>query len=249
VRNVKVVVEYDGADFYGFQYQPGVPTIQGELERALSKMTKAPVTVYGAGRTDAGVHAAGQVTNFRTDGSIPTERVCAAMNALLPRSISAISAEEVPDDFHARYSAVSRLYRYDILNRPVRSALLARYCWHVPQALDEEAMAEAAKPLVGVHDFAAFGSVERDGDCTVRDCKSLCVERNGDHLIIDIRANAFLRSMVRAIVGTLTDIGLGRKSVSEIVGILDSKDRSLCGAVSPPMGLCLVEVEYENEDG
>lgn len=249
MRNVKVIVEYDGADFFGFQYQPGVPTIQGELERVLTKITKVPVIVYGAGRTDAGVHAAGQVVSFRTNGSIPVDRISVAMNALLPRAISVVSAVEVSENFHARYSAVSRLYRYEILNRPLRSALLARYCWHVPQALNVKAMAEAGRPLVGVHDFAAFGSVERDGDCTVRDVKSLSVEPRGERLVIVVRANAYLRSMVRAIVGTLTDVGLGRKSVSDVAEILDSRDRSRCGASAPPMGLCLVEVEYENEDG
>ncbi len=248
MRNVKVVLEYDGTEFFGFQYQPGVPTIQGELERVLTRITKSPVTVHGSGRTDAGVHAVGQVINFRTEGSIPIERVGAAMNALLPRSISVVSAEEVSDDFHARYSAVSRLYRYDILNRPVRSALLGRYCWHVRQPLDEKAMRRAMEPLLGIHDFAAFGSVERDGDCTVREIKSLCLERNGERLVILVRANAFLRSMVRAIVGTLTDVGLGRRDISDVAEILDSKDRSRCGASAPSMGLFLVEVEYENED-
>lgn len=245
MRNIKVIIEYDGTDFYGFQYQPNVPTIQGELERVISRIVKEQVTVYGSGRTDAGVHALGQVINFRTNGTIPTDRICVAMNSLLPRSIAAIHACEVDEEFHARYSAKSRLYRYDILNRDVRSAILGRFCWHVPQPLNVEAMEEASRCLVGMHDFAAFTSGDRDEDGpTVRNVMFAAVRREGEHVLFEIRANAFLRSMVRTIVGTLVEIGLGKRPVSEMAEILCSRDRRRAGRTAPPQGLCLVEVEY-----
>ncbi|MDH7600858.1 MAG: tRNA pseudouridine(38-40) synthase TruA [Armatimonadota bacterium] len=245
MRNIKVILEYDGTDFYGFQYQPGVPTIQGELEKALSKIFKERITVYGSGRTDAGVHALGQVINFRSHGTIPIDRVCVAMNSLLPPSIAAISACEVDEHFHARYSAKSRLYRYVILNRSVRSAIQGRFCWHVPQQLDLLAMSEAAQCLVGVHDFAAFAAADRDEkDSSVRNVMHVSLERQGDNVIFDIRANAFLRSMVRSIVGTLVEIGVGKRSVSEMREILESRDRRAAGKTAPPQGLFLVEVEY-----
>ncbi len=250
MRNIRVVIEYDGTDYFGFQYQPGVPTIQGELERVLEKILKQKVIVYGSGRTDAGVHAAGQVINFRTEGSIPTDRVCVAMNSLLPKDIAAVEASDVDDDFHARYSAISRLYKYDILNRGVRSALEGRFSWHVDMPLDYDAMRVGAECLVGVHDFSSFWcsrGVDRSDwkeNCPVRNMISVDVTKSGEHVIIEMRANAFLRSMVRVIVGTLVDVGLGRLSGSEVCRVLEAKDRSAAGKTAPPQGLCLKEVEY-----
>ncbi|MCE5314791.1 MAG: tRNA pseudouridine(38-40) synthase TruA [Armatimonadota bacterium] len=244
MRNVKVVVEYDGTDYHGFQFQPGVPTIQGELERVLGKIVKERVTVYGSGRTDAGVHAAGQVINFRTRGSIPTSRLCVAMNSLLASGIAAVEATEVEGDFHARYSARSRLYRYDILNREMPSALAGRFCWHVNRALDVEAMSTAAECIVGVHDFSSFWCAKGDDHCPIRDMMSVDIRRCGEHVIIEMRANAFLRSMVRVIVGTLVDMGLGRLPGGVMGDILEARDRQAGGRTAPPQGLCLVEVEY-----
>lgn len=244
MRNVKVVVEYDGTDFFGFQYQPEVPTIQGELDRVLSRIVEEPLTIYGSGRTDAGVHAVGQVINFHTRGTIPIDRVCVAMNSLLPASIAALVAEEVDEAFHARYSAKSRLYRYDILNRDVKSALVGRFCWHVNRPLDVEAMAEGARPLVGVHDFASFACADRDDESTVRDLSRIEVRREGERVIVEVRANAFLRSMCRVIVGTLVEVGFGRRPASDISNILEARDRGAAGKTAPPQGLCLVEVEY-----
>ena len=244
MRNVKVVVEYDGTDYFGFQYQPELPTVQAELERVLAKIVKEDVTVYGSGRTDAGVHAAGQVINFRTAGSVPVEKLCLAMNSLLPGSIAALDAAVVPDDFHARYSAKSRLYRYSILNRDTKSALLGRYCWHVRGSLDAEAMAEAAKPLVGAHDFSSFAAADRDEGSPVRDLIEVNVRRSGETVVIDLRANAFLRSMARVIVGTLVEVGLGWRPASEISDMLAARDRRAAGKTAPPQGLCLMQVEY-----
>ncbi|MHB9036049.1 MAG: tRNA pseudouridine(38-40) synthase TruA [Armatimonadota bacterium] len=244
MRNVKVVVEYDGTDYHGFQYQPGVPTIQGELERVLGKIVKEKVTVYGSGRTDAGVHAAGQVINFRSCGSIPTDRICVAMNALLPQGIAAVCATEADDDFHARYSAKSRLYRYDILNRDVRSALVGRFSWHINRPLDIDAMNEAAGCLLGVHDFSAFWCAKGDDHCPVRNMMSIGVERANEHVIVRMRANAFLRSMVRVIVGTLIEVGLGKLPGCAVCEILEARDRKAAGKTAPPQGLSLMEVEY-----
>lgn len=244
MRNVKVVVEYDGTDYFGFQNQPNVPTIQAELERVLSKIVKEPVTVYGSGRTDAGVHASGQVINFRTEGTVPIDRLCIAMNSLLPAAIAALEAREVAPEFHARYSAKSRLYRYDILNREVRSALQGRFCWQVPRLLDVEAMNVAARCLCGVHDFSSFACADRDDDGSVRDLTGVRIERIGEHVIIELRANAFLRSMVRVIVGTLVEVGLGVRPADDTERILEARDRRAAGKTAPARGLCLVEVEY-----
>lgn len=244
MRNVKVVVEYDGADYFGFQYQPGAPTIQGELERVLEKIVKERLTIYGSGRTDTGVHAAGQVINFRTNCGIPIDRVCIAMNTLLPRGIAAVEASEVENDFHARHSAKSRLYRYIILNRDTRSALIGRYCWCVSRPLDVESMNRSAQRLLGEHDFSAFEGSGSEIKTKVRNMMFVDVKRCGEQVIIELRANAFLRSMVRNIVGTLEEVGLGKRPASQVEEILRSRDRCLAGKTAPPQGLCLVEVEY-----
>jgi len=244
VRNIKVVVGYDGTDYFGFQYQPEARTIQAELERVLRLITKEKVTVYGSGRTDTGVHAEGQVISFRTEGSIPIDKLCIAMNSLLPPSIAVTEAGEVDADFHARYSARSRLYVYDILNRAVPSALQSRYSWHVRRPLDVQAMSESAKPLLGVHDFSSFACADRDEGSPIRDMTKLDVERQGEHVFVTMRANAFLRSMARIIVGTLVEVGLGQRPGADVETILEAHDRRLAGKTAPPQGLCLKEVEY-----
>lgn len=244
MRNVKVVVQYDGTDYFGFQYQPEVPTIQGELERVLGRIVKEKVTVYGSGRTDSGVHAVGQVINFRTAGSVPIERLCVAMNSLLPAAIVAAEANEMDPSFHARYSAVSRLYAYDILNREVPSALESRFCWHVRHPLDVEQMNEIARHLIGVHDFSSFACADRDDGSPMRDLREIGVARRGEHVIVTVRANAFLRSMARIIVGTLVEVGMGLRPGSDIDRILEAADRRLAGKTAPAHGLCLEEVEY-----
>lgn len=244
MRNIKVVVGYDGSDYSGFQYQPNARTIQGELERVLGLIVKEKVTVYGSGRTDAGVHAEGQVINFRTEGSIPIDKLCIAANSLLPPSIVAVEASEVDADFHARYSAKSRLYVYDIGNRDMPSALESRYCWHVSRPLDVEAMKESAKSLVGIHDFYSFACAGRDDGSPVRELMEMAVERRGEHVIVTMRANAFLRSMARIIVGTLVQVGLGTRPGSDVERILQARDRRLAGKTAPAHGLCLKEVQY-----
>ena len=244
MRNIKVVIEYDGTRYQGFQYQPGAPTIQGELERVIAGLVKEPVTVYGAGRTDSGVHAAGQVISFRSNCSIPIDRMCIALNSRLPGDISAVQAEDVADDFHARYSATKRVYRYRILNAGLRSALICRFAWHVCRPLDVAAMHHAAQAIVGVHDFKGFCRGNDETKTTVRRIDASGVLRTEDIIEVEIAASGFLRSMVRMIVGTLVDVGSGIKTIDDIVKNLDGAETRVKSAAAPPQGLCLVRVEY-----
>ncbi|MEN6520848.1 MAG: tRNA pseudouridine(38-40) synthase TruA [Armatimonadota bacterium] len=244
MRNIKVVVEYDGTDYFGFQKQPGMQTIQGKLESALTRIIKETVAVCGAGRTDAGVHAHGQVINFKAGGTIQTKKIVVALNSMLPKDIVAKDAVEAPDEFHSRYSAKSRVYKYVILNDEIPSAISARFVWCFPYKLDETVMNRAAEALLGVHDFTSFSAAGADIPHRVREIKKLAVHRNGKHIIFDIEANAFLHSMARIIVGTLTDVGQGRLEPKDIARILEAKDRRLAGKTAPPSGLSLMEVTY-----
>lgn len=245
MANIKVVLEYDGTNFFGFQRQPARPTIQGELERALAQIFRGEhVKVIGAGRTDAGVHALGQVINFHAPRPFPVEQICSALNGNLPPTIRAKSAEEVLPSFHARYSALARTYVYVILNRQVPSAFLARYAWRLAGRLDVEAMRTAGETLLGTHDFASFGLPDHPGGPTVRHIYDFRIAWKKDGLFIKIRANAFLRGMARAIVGTLAQVGQGKRKPEEMMGILDSRDRRVAGVSAPPQGLFLTRVDY-----
>jgi len=245
VPNIKAVIEYDGTDFCGFQRQPSAPTIQGELERALRELFCEPsVKVIGAGRTDAGVHAIGQVVSFTAPEAFPIDRISPALNGLLPASIRAKGAEEVPAQFHARYSAKARTYVYAVLNRVAPSALLARYAWHLTQPLDIGAMREAAGGLVGAKDFTSFGIPERAGGSTVRQVFDLRIARRRDAVLFKIRANAFLRGMARAIVSALVEVGRGKRRPGEVAEMLAARDRRAAGVSAPPQGLYLTRVEY-----
>lgn len=244
MRNVKVVIEYDGTDFAGFQYQPGELSIQGELERVLLELVKSKVTVFGAGRTDAGVHAIGQVINFHSEINIPVQKMCLVFNSLLPQGISAVSAEEVSEDFHSRYCAKSRWYQYRILNRENKSAQRARFCWHIRKILNIDAMIESAQYLIGVNDFSSFSCAGCETSCFIRNLTNIGIKRENDEVVIDVRANAFLRSMVRVIIGTLVEVGLGKRLPEEMKQILEGRNRVLAGATAPACGLCLMEVEY-----
>ena len=244
MRNVKVVVEYDGTDYFGFQRQPGRRTIQGELEWALGRITKEPVKVVGAGRTDAGVHALRQVISFTTGGTIPTEKIPVALNSLLPRDIVARDAAEVPPSFNARYSAKSRAYNYIVLNDKLPSALFGRFSWYVPDELDLRAMRRAAAHLVGTHDFTSFSAADTEESGRIRELTELSIRRSGEFVVFELRANAFLHSMARIIVGTLVEVGQGRRRADEVGQILDAKDRRLAGRTAPPQGLVLVDVVY-----
>ena len=244
--NIKAIIEYDGTDFSGFQKQPSRFTVQGELERVLKELFqgKDAVKVVGAGRTDAGVHATGQVISFSAPERFPTDKIYPALNGLLPKSIMVKSVQIAEESFHARYSAKARTYIYVVLNREAPTALLRRYVWHVTKPLDISAMQAAAAELIGKHDFASFGVPDRSGGSTVRQVFDFRIGRRKDAIYFKIRADAFLRSMVKAIVGTLVETGQGKRVPEDVARILAECDRRAAGVSAPSQGLYLSKVEY-----
>lgn len=241
--HLRAVVEYDGTHYAGFQRQRREITIQEEIEKALASVTQEQTRIVGAGRTDAGVHATGQVISFPTDWRRSLSELERGLNALLPFDIAILELSEAPLDFHARKSALSRRYRYTIFNRPVRSPLSRLYAYHWVGELDIEAMKEALGWLIGVHDFASFGRA-RPGGSTVRQMLEVDCHREGDYIYIDLVANAFLKRMVRSIVGTLLLVGRGEVSPQGFKEVLEAKDRSRAGDLLPAHGLCLTKVSY-----
>ncbi|HXG24013.1 MAG TPA: tRNA pseudouridine(38-40) synthase TruA [Chthonomonadales bacterium] len=244
MRCFKVTVEYDGTDFFGFQYQVGQRSVQEEIERAIEKLTGQAVRVHGAGRTDTGVHALGQVIGFRADTRIPVEKVPAAMNSVLPSDISAVEAAEVDENFHARFSARSRTYIYVVLNRPQPSAVMRRYCHHYPYTLDVPAMQSAARELIGTHDFTAWANDVREARNTTRTVLKCSVRRWKEWVLFHMEADAFLRGMVRTVVGTLLEVGSGKRTPEEMAQITQSRQRVNAGPSVPARGLCLLRVKY-----
>jgi tRNA pseudouridine38-40 synthase len=242
--NIKVVLEYDGTEFAGWQQQARGRTVEQELKRALRSVTGGDVTVYAAGRTDAGAHAEGQVANFHTNGRIAPPRLMAALNARLPSDVAVLSAEPVDDDFHARYSARWRRYRYRFLDRAARPALERGRCWHVRGALDIEAMARAARALVGKHDWTSFCSASEPADGRVREMRSATVARCGDFVELELVAEGFLRGMVRSIAGAMAEVGLGRRPSKWVEEVLRARDRRQAPRTAPAGGLTLMEVIY-----
>jgi tRNA pseudouridine38-40 synthase len=240
----RATIEYDGTDLYGFQYQHEFRTVQGELEKALLKMTGSPVKVAGAGRTDTGVHATGQVITFTAETRIPYSQLSIALNSFLPRDISVTEAQNAPENFHARFSAVSRTYIYAILNRRNRSAYRDRYMWHIPATLDLDAMRKAAQYLHGETDYRAWATSLEEAGRTVRCIQQCSVRKHGECILIKVKANAFLRGMVRTIVGTLVQVGAEKRPPHDIQKITESRDRRLAGPSAPARGLCLVRVGY-----
>ncbi|MEI6500183.1 MAG: tRNA pseudouridine(38-40) synthase TruA, partial [Armatimonadota bacterium] len=244
MRNVCLVVQYDGTQYAGFQAQPDRPTVQCELERALSSLLQQPTRVQGASRTDAGVHAFGQVVTFKTENVIPVERLRGALNGLLPDDIVCVRASEVPADFRPHYTARRKQYSYRILNRELPSPFLARYAWHLRRPLDVEAMSEAGQHLVGAHDFAAFCAAHGSAKTSVREVYALDMLRDAEIVEMRIEGNGFLYMMVRIIMGTLTEVGLGKLAPSRVGEILFSRDRNQAGPTAPPQGLSLVRIDY-----
>lgn len=240
------VVEYDGTHFSGFQLQPNsnTRTVQGELEAALTHITGQRIRVAGAGRTDAGAHAKGQVISFRADARFDTPVLQRALNGVLPDDVCILTVGEVPEEFHARYSARARWYRYTLANRKVAPALRRCYLHHIRRPLDIEAMQCGCRYLVGPHDFKAFGS----GTTTVRLMNRAKCERSSELVSIDLVANAFLKGMVRNIVGTLIRVGVGSLSPDDVEVILSKGDRTLAGPSVPAKGLCLMAVYYREAD-
>ena len=252
MRYFKLTIAYDGTDFHGWQAQTNKPTIQGEIVSVLRRITQDATVLHGAGRTDAGVHAFGQVGSFRTQSPLSAEEFQRALNALLPPTIRIMKSEEVGPDFNARWSARGKTYRYRIYRGKIVSPMLWRYVLHYPFPLDEDAMSDAAARFVGIHDFASFaastGSEEDDKErSTEREIYSTELVRSSDdeELVFTVRGRSFLRYMVRKMVGTLLDVGRGKLQPADVDRLYELKDRSKSGPTVPPHGLCMVSVEHE----
>jgi tRNA pseudouridine38-40 synthase len=238
-------IEYDGAPFWGWQRQDDGPTVQGTLEAAAEKLNGTPAIVYGAGRTDAGVHARGQAAHIDLRPDIPARKIADALNAhLRPHPVAVLSAQAVPDAFHARFHATKRHYRYIILNRRADLTVDHGLAWRVPYALDEQAMTKAAGHLLGRHDFSTFRDTQCQSRTPVKTLDALAVTRTGDRIEITCSALSFLHKQVRSMVGSLVEVGRGQQDADWIAEILAAQDRTKCGPVAPPDGLYLEAVEY-----
>lgn len=239
-------IQYDGSRFSGWQRQAGQVTVQGELERVLSVLCAKPVQINGASRTDAGVHAEGQVASLLGDFAIPTGNIQRAANNLLPDDISIRRVWEADIDFHPRFDSKGKTYRYRILNSKAKDPFKSRYSWWVDRPLDIQAMSRACSYFIGQQDFAAFESARAQNTAgTVREIFDLRIEREGQELIIWIEGNAFLYNMVRIITGTLFEIGIGQKKPDQVPDIINGRDHNKAGLTAPPEGLCLVQVHFD----
>ena len=245
----KITLAYDGTDYVGWQRQATGTSIQGLIEDALRDLDQRDVSVIGAGRTDAGVHAIGQAASFSLSRSIESDALVGALNARLPGAVRVLAASEVPDSFHARFAARSKTYRYRIWNADVLSPFERSVAWHVPGTLDRGAMAAAARLLEGRHDFAAFQAAGSSTRSTERELFSSCVlppgPDGGEALVYEVSGSGFLRHMVRAIVGTLVEVGRGRRPTEWVRDVLLARDRAHAGPTAPPQGLVLVHVTYD----
>jgi tRNA pseudouridine38-40 synthase len=270
LRNILLVLAYDGTDFHGWQRQPNVPTIQACAEEALERIVGSPVQLWASGRTDAGVHAANQVANFKTDSRIPCSNLVKALNDVLPPVVRVKEAREVSDKFHARYDAQSKTYRYRIHQGRVCSPFVWRFVWHLPFQLDRARMAKAARAIEGEHDFTSFAALDDSSAAESHpgaenqrnDVRVTSISENRSDsvrkifssrilwrpqtsmLIYEVRGSGFLHHMVRNIVGTLVEVGRKKLDPSDLTRILNGRDRDLAGPTAPARGLCLIRVEY-----
>jgi len=249
MRNLKLVLAYDGSEFSGWQVQPDAATVQGTLASAIGRLTGEKVLPQGSGRTDAGVHALAQVASFTTESPIPPENLTKALNDILPPSIRVLEVAEAPSEFHARKSARSKTYLYRMLRSPICPPFLAPYVWHYPYPLDENAMRHAAALVVGEHDFTSFAAMdpergEPEDISNVRSIFCSAWEQNGEEFVYTVRGSGFLHHMVRNLVGTFVLVGKGTLSPDDITRILEARNRSAAGATAPANGLYLVSVEY-----
>lgn len=250
MRNLKLTLAYDGTEFCGWQVQPDAPTIQGALASAIGRVTGEKVLPQGSGRTDAGVHALAQVATFSLASTIPAENLITALNDVLPVSIRVLEADVVPDEFHARKSARAKTYRYRIHRGPVCPPFLARYVWHYPYPLAEQAMKDAALRIVGEHDFTSFAAVDPERGTegfpvsNIRRISRSGWVRDGDEFIYTVQGNGFLHHMVRNLVGTFLLVGKHTLQPDDIDTILQARSRAAAGATAPASGLFLVQVEY-----
>jgi tRNA pseudouridine38-40 synthase len=242
--NIKITIEYDGTHYHGWQIQSRGETIQAVLEKAVSTFLKTPTRITGSGRTDAGVHALGQVANFFSADIYDPHRIRRALNALTPDDIAIREVEIVADSFDARRDGRSRVYEYHILNRPTESPFYRHRAWHLHDSLDLEAMRGAIPCLLGEHDFSSFQAAACDAEHAVRNVYRTVLENHGELLVYTIEATAFLRHMVRNIVGTLVEVGRAARSAESFDQLLAARDRTKAGPTAPPHGLFLVEVKY-----
>ena len=244
MRTIKLTIEYDGTNYVGWQVQPNGLAIQQVLEEALAKILGAPTRLYSSGRTDAGVHARGMAAMFRTDREMPLTAFSDGLNTLLPPDIAVKDAVEAAPDFNPRHDALGKHYRYTIFNGRRRSPLLRHYAWHLRGKLDLAAMAAAATDFVGEHDFAAFRTTGCAAKTSVRRIDAVDISLEGELIRIDVRGSGFLRNMVRIMVGTLVEVGLGKRPTDSIALILAGDGCAPAGATAPARGLCLMEVYY-----
>jgi len=250
MRNLKLILSYDGSDFAGWQVQPNAPTVQGALASAIGRITGEKVLPQGSGRTDAGVHALAQVVTFVTESSVPTANFVKALNDVLPASVRVLEVEDVAADFHARHSALAKTYRYRIYRAAICPPFLARYVWHYPFPLEEQAMVRAAGSVEGEHDFTSFAAVDpergREGVpvSNLRRIFSSTWQRQRDEFVYTVKGSGFLHHMVRNLVGTFILVGKRTLQAEDITRILEARNRSAAGATAPASGLYLVKVEY-----
>ncbi|MGA7474132.1 MAG: tRNA pseudouridine(38-40) synthase TruA [Candidatus Sulfotelmatobacter sp.] len=250
MRNLKLILSYDGSEFAGWQVQPDAVTVQGTLASAIGRITGEKVLPQGSGRTDAGVHALAQVVTFVTESSVPTANFVKALNDILPASVRVLEVQEAAADFHARHSARGKIYSYRIYRAAICPPFLARYVWHYPYPLGEEAMGLAAALVEGEHDFTSFAAADpergRDGApvSNLRHILSSSWERQGDEFVYTVRGSGFLHHMVRNLVGTFILVGKGKLQAEDVTRILEARNRSVAGATAPASGLYLVNVEY-----
>ena len=245
--NIRLTIEYDGTAYHGWQRQASVPTIQHAIESAIATISRESVTVIGAGRTDAGVHALAQTANFHTRATLDPAAWQRALNAVLPDDIAVIAAEAADDSFHARFSARGKRYRYLVMNRPSPSPLWRRSAWHLFRPLNLARMHRGAAFLIGSHDFSAFRAADpahHPSDDTVCRLTRCAIRRDGDLVLFDLESDRFLKYMVRNIVGTLVQVGMGARDPRQIQAILAGKDRTRAGPTAPPQGLTLTAVAY-----
>jgi len=241
---VKLVLEYDGTCYAGWQRQPHHLTIQEAIERAIRQVSQATVSVIGAGRTDSGVHARGQVASFRTELDWPASSWMRALNAVLPKDIAVRSSALMDNCFHAQHDARGKLYIYRILHRPARPTIDRAFVWHIYKPLDETAMQQATAPLIGLHDYSSFEGSLTDNNNPICHLQRLEVIRHDDQILIEAYADRFLKHMVRAMVGTVVEVGLGKRTPDSLTEVLQARDRSAAGQTAPPHGLCLMRVDY-----
>jgi len=248
MRNLKLVLAYDGTDFSGWQVQPGAPSIQGTLASAIGRITRENVLPQGSGRTDAGVHALAQVATFETESVIPAANLVVALNDILPSAIRVLECVDVAANFHARKSVVAKTYRYRIYRGAICPPFLARYVWHYPYPLQFDALERAARLIEGECDFSSFAAVDPEKGRDEKDCTRRILSsrwrRDGEEFVYEVRGNGFLHHMVRNLVGTFILAGKGTIKPEEIRRILEARNRSAAGATAPASGLYLVNVEY-----